>query len=127
MVDYVTAQLTTSSLTVGVTNYDPNVVAPSPSHYAICSRITNGLVSNGSTVSVQCPPGMPPSRYLIVNKQAVGAMTICELEVYAQGENSIVISFHWFKQILLRKLKVECWNEKQLNYTKFEKIHVIDR
>ena len=87
----ITVALTASSLAVGVTNSDPNVVAPSPSNYVLCSQITNGLVANGSSVSVQCPPGMPPSRYLIVTKQTIGAMTICELEVYAQGEHSQLI------------------------------------
>ena len=73
-----------SSVAVGVTNSDPIMVSPTQYNYVMCSTISN---EPGSTIGVQCPPGMPPSRYLIVNKLAIGAMTICELEVYAQGEH----------------------------------------
>jgi hypothetical protein len=78
-------QVNSSAFAVGVTNNNPSIVQPTSGNYSLCGLVPDGLVANGSTVSIQCPAGMPPSRYLIVRKQSPGSMAICELEVYAQG------------------------------------------
>jgi hypothetical protein len=86
-------RVNSSAFVVGVTNNDPSLVPPTSGNYSLCGLAPDGLVANGSTVNVQCPPGMPPSRYLIVRKQSPGKMAVCELEVYAQGMGRMRQSF----------------------------------
>jgi hypothetical protein len=78
-------RVNSSAFVVGVTNNNPSLVPPTSGNYSLCGMSPDGLAGNGSTVSMQCPAGMTPSRYLIVRKQSPGSMAVCELEVYAQG------------------------------------------
>jgi hypothetical protein len=74
-----------STFQVGLTNSDPAVTMATQQGYVVCGQAADGLTANGSTVTLQCPQGMPPSRYLIVQKLDAGMMVICEVEVYTQG------------------------------------------
>jgi hypothetical protein len=58
---------------------------PTEGNYYLCGQSVGGLGANGSAVAVQCAADVPPSKYVFVKKQSGGSMTLCELEVYAQG------------------------------------------
>ena len=67
---------------VGVTNSDPTVVAPVRGAYPVCG--TYPYTPSGSEVClVNCSPGTPPSRYLIIQLPVTGSYTnMAEVEVF---------------------------------------------
>jgi hypothetical protein len=71
---------------VGVTNLDPSIHPPTEGNYYLCEENVGGSNANESTVAFQCAADVPPSKYVFVQKQSSGSLTLCELEVYAQGE-----------------------------------------
>lgn len=83
--DSANTDLSSDTFFVGLTNSDPAKMSSVPQDMVLCGQATDGLVANGSVINVQCPDDMPPSRYLIIQKENEGSLTFCELEVYAQG------------------------------------------
>jgi len=69
---------------VGLTNVSPLISTPTLWNYTLCGQYP-GAVPAAATVSVVCPYGLPPFRYVIVQFPITDQMNICELEVITPG------------------------------------------
>ena len=69
---------------VGLTNVNPLESAPVLWNYTLCGQYP-GAVPRGATVSVHCPFGQPPFRYVIIQIPREDKLNICEVEVLVTG------------------------------------------
>ena len=79
------AAYTSNNFIVGLTNISPLISEPILWNYTLCGQYP-GDVPAAATVSLYCPYGLPPFRYVIVQFPLTNdRMNLCELEVIAPG------------------------------------------
>jgi hypothetical protein len=67
---------------IGLTATSPAVQSPAWLSYTVCGQYP-GLVAAGAAASLECKPNLLPYRYIIVQSPvSVGALAVCELQVF---------------------------------------------
>src|SRR6218665_1512402 len=79
---------------VGLSNATPSLTTVIRSSYPICG-VYPGRVTPPFNPSVQCAPGSPPARHLIIQQSetGLGQMNFCEVEVWTNHTSKNISHF----------------------------------